>query len=102
MIYVNEGAEDTGSRGGVWGGRGGRSGERWRTQWWAHRDRRRRRGGREARDSSGRRKTAGHGWEGRPEAEAARTRAGGLHRVGAYAQTERKRDTPRWSGRPVT
>ena len=66
------------------------------------RDRRRRRGGREARDSSGRRKTAGHGWEGRPEAEAARTRAGGLHRVGAYAQTERKRDTPRWSGRPVT
>ena len=26
--------------------------------------------------------------------EAARTRAGGLHRVGAYAQTERKRHTP--------
>jgi hypothetical protein len=26
--------------------------------------------------------------------EAARTRAGGLHQVGAYAQIERKRDTP--------
>jgi len=36
----------------------------------------------------GRRKTARLG------GEAARTRAGGLHRVGAYAQIERKRDMP--------